>query len=1069
MRKLFILLSIICLQQTTMAQDASPYFAATPTLTPDGQTLIYSYDGDLWKASVNGGVSTRITAMQGNTTNPRVSPDGKWLAFSNAQFGNADVYVMPLQGGDIKRLTFHAANDIVESWTWDSKNIFITSSRYSRMSTYKISINGGTPAHVFSKDYFDYTHNAFENPVTGEIFFGNTWESFNFTNRIGYKGPFNPDIQSYNPATKKYTKYTDWIGKDMWATVDKKGNVYFVSDEANGQYNLYSFANGKKTQLTNFTTSIMHPYVDADGDKVVFEKDFQLYAYDVAAKKAAKIPLQVYKNNTLGTLQSFNVKGKVTAFNVSGDGEKLAFVSRGKLFVSDKKGKFVRQLTTLPQEIVKDVYWLSDNKTLLYGQTYKGFENLFTQDAEGNDAEKQITNTPKNSRALAFNRDRSKAVYLCGADEVRLLDIKAMKTSTMVKDEIWGLQNSAPSFSPDDSYVMYTAYRNFEQDIFLYRIADAQGFNITNTGVSEISPLWSPDGKYIYFSSDRKHPNYPRGPQEIKLFRRPLQKITEPYKSDMFDSLFTHKKPEIEKPDTSTKEKKKAYAKKQKDKKETETAKNTMAPKPFVKIDFNDMMGRVEQIGPDFGNQECLTTIQKDKKTYLYFISNHQDGKMSLWKMTFEPFEETKTEQVKGADGQDIDIEGYKNHYYILNKGVINELDVDKNGLDKVDMDYAFNINMNDEFNQMFYEAWGALEENYYNGKFNGVDWQAIRDRYATFLPNLQTRNDFRVLLNNMMGELNTSHYGFSTSGAEEKTFYKTTTAANGIVFDETNPYKVDHVVKNGCADISDAPIRSGDELISVDGKPVSATQNREYYFMRSDMPDEMVLGFRRGGKEFTVKIHPETYNAMGGQLYDEWVDANRKKVDDLSNKQIGYVYMKDMTDPSLNKFLLDMVSDSVSQRKALILDLRYNTGGNVHDAVLQFLSQKPYLQWQYRDGRMSPQPNFAPAAKPIVLLINEQTLSDGEMTAEGFKELKLGKIIGAETYHWIIFTSGQGLVDGSFVRLPSWGCFSLDGRNLEQTGVKPDINVKTTFEDRMQGNDPQIKAAVDEIMKELK
>jgi C-terminal processing protease CtpA/Prc len=163
------------------------------------------------------------------------------------------------------------------------------------------------------------------------------------------------------------------------------------------------------------------------------------------------------------------------------------------------------------------------------------------------------------------------------------------------------------------------------------------------------------------------------------------------------------------------------------------------------------------------------------------------------------------------------------------------------------------------------------------------------------------------------------------------------------------------------------------------------------------------------------------------------------------------------------------MVSDSINSRKALILDLRYNTGGNVHNKVLQFLSQRPYLQWKYRDGKMSPQPDFAPAARPIVLLVNEQTLSDGEMTAAGFKELKLGKIIGSDTYHWIIFTSAKGLVDGSVVRLPSWGCFTLDGKNLEHTGVTPDIYVKTTFEDKMNHSDPQIEKAVEEILKQIK
>lgn len=1057
-RFIVVLCAIIFLQPDIKAQNSSPFFASNPALTPDGQTLIFSYDGDLWKAPAGGGISTRITAMRGNTSNPRVSPDGKWLAFSNSQYGNADIYLMPMQGGDIKRLTYHSANDMVESWSWDSKSIYFTSNRYNRMSTYSISISGGTPKRIFGDNMFDYTHNAFPDPVTGEIFFDDTWESAFFANRIGYKGPFNPEIQSYNPTTKKYRKYTDWPGKDMWATVDKKGNIYFVSDEANGQYNLYTFINGKKTQLTEFNTSIMHPFVDAAGDKIVFEKDFQLYSYDITTKQSIKIPLDVYKNNTLSSLQSFNIAGNISDFDVSGDGNKLAFISRGKLFVSDSKGKFIREIPTLSQERVLEVYWMKDNKSLLYGQTYKGFENLYTRDAEGNENPKQVTGFAKNCRAISFNSDKTKAVFLCGSDEVRMLDLTTMQTTRLVKDEIWGLENSAPVFSPDDKYVMYTAYRNFEQDIFLVRLQDGQVFNITNTGVSETNPLWSPDGKYIYFSSDQIHPSYPYGPENQKLYRMPLEKIAAPYRSDMFDSLFVKKKNESDKTDTSAKAKKK----------ENESLKD-LSPKPPVKIDFRDMMERIQHVGPDFGQQEGLKIIQNDKKTYVLFISDHEEGKKALWKITYEPFEKTKTEKIKDGDGGNIEIKGYKDHYYALNKGIINKLDLEKNSLDKIDLDFPFTINMQDEFNQMFYEAWGDLQENYYNEQFNGVDWKAIRDRYATFLPQLQTRNDFRVLLNNMMGELNTSHYGFSTSGDDEKTFYKYVTVAPGIIFNNEHPFMVDHIVKNSCADISDYTIQPGDELISVDGIKISTEQNREFYFMRPEIPDEIVLGFRRGSIEYEAKIHPEAYYVMQDQLYDEWINTNRKRVDELSNKQIGYVYMKDMGGEALEQFEKDMVSDSVSQRKALILDLRYNTGGNVHDKVLQFLSQRPYLQWKYRDGKMSPQPNFAPAAKLIILLVNEQTLSDGEMTAAGFKQLQLGKILGTETYHWIIFTSAKRLVDGSSVRLPSWGCFTLNGNNLEHTGVTPDIIVKNTFEDRLQDRDPQIEKAVEEIMKELK
>jgi tricorn protease len=176
---------------------------------------------------------------------------------------------------------------------------------------------------------------------------------------------------------------------------------------------------------------------------------------------------------------------------------------------------------------------------------------------------------------------------------------------------------------------------------------------------------------------------------------------------------------------------------------------------------------------------------------------------------------------------------------------------------------------------------------------------------------------------------------------------------------------------------------------------------------------------------------------------------------------------MKNMSGGELQNFKREMVSEA-NQRDAIILDLRYNTGGNVHDEVLQFLSQKPYLQWKYRDGAMAPQPNFAPAVKPIILIINEQSLSDAEMTAAGFKALGLGKIIGVETYRWIVFTSSKGLVDGSSYRLPSWGCYTLDGDNLEKTGVAPDIKVSENFVDRLEGKQPQLDKALEEIFNQL-
>ncbi len=1028
------------------------YFQIDPTLTPDGHTIVFSYDGDLWKVPSNGGDASRLTAMEGEETLPRVSPDGKWLAFSSNQYGNKDVYVMPIEGGEIKQLTFHNAVDDVDSWSWDSKDIYFTSSRYNRFSGYKVAISGNTPVQLF-ENYFNNVHNVVSHPKTDEIFFNESWESKMFTHRKRYKGAYNPDIKSYNPKTKEFKKYTDYIGKDMWATIDKNGNIYFVSDEINGEYNLYTFRGNTKTALTNFNTSIGWPQVSANGNKVVFSKDYQIFLYDVASNKTEKVKIQMNVNNTLNKSQDFNTKEEVTYFSVSPDNEKMAFISRGELFVSDIKGKFIKKINTNPDERVKEVKWLKDNRTLLFNQTAAGYTNLFTIPADGTGTEKRLTNEAKNDVNISLDHKMENAAYISGRDELRLLDLKTFKSTTLLKDEFWALSPTVPQFSPDDSYILYTAFRNFELDIFVYNIVTREITNLTNTGITENNPTWSSDGKYVYFESNLTEPRFPTDQADTHIYRIALDTYDTPFKSDKFQEIF---KKEDEKKDKKKSEKKK------------EKKKDSINKPISITINTKDLMERIELISPEFGSQSDAYLISKDETTYVYYFSNHDKGKQNLWRTIIKPFEKNKTEKVDDKVIKDGQLEQVKDAYYALLNGTFHIMDLDKNELKKVETETTFRKNLANEFNQMFFEAWAGFESNYYDENFHGENWQELRDKYAHFLPYITKRSQLSLLFNDMLGELNTSHFGFYTSGKEDETFYGSSTSEIGILFFEENPYKVAHIVNKGPADITGKDIKPGDILTNVNGKTVDVKKNREYYFSEPSLDNEMQLTFNRNGKDITVNIHPIASKDFKDLLYDEWVDENQEYVDKKSDDKIAYIHMKNMGDGELKNFMREMVSEAY-HKDALILDLRNNTGGNVHNAVLQFLSQKPYTQWKYREGKLSPQPNFTPSAKPMILLINEQTLSDAEVTAAGFKELRLGKVIGTETYRWIIFTSSARLVDGSAYRLPSWGCYTLSGDDLELTGVQPDIYVKEDFKDRIQGNQPQLDAAISEILKELK
>ncbi|RZM28414.1 MAG: PDZ domain-containing protein [Pedobacter sp.] len=1066
---------VACLLFSVMAGRAQneTYFAAYPSLSPDGATVVFSFEGDLWRVAASGGDASRITAMPGDEINPKISPDGKWLAFSSNQFGNYDVYLMPLSGGTVKQLTFNDAADEVDNWSWDSKTIYFTSGRYNMYSAYKVGVNGGTAVRLFD-NYFNTVHNVAESP-NGELFFSDTWESKNFANRKRYKGAFNPDIQSYNPKTKTYKQYTDYKGKDFWTTIDSKGNVYFVSDEANEEYNLYTFAGGKKTQLTKFDRSVKRPAVSANGNKIVFERDYQLYLYDVAGKKTEQIKFNISRNNVLEKEQGFDVNGNISAFDVSPDNKKLAFVSRGELFVSDADGKFIRQIVRNEDkgpsaERILEVKWLADNRTLLFNQTYNGYQNWFTISADGKGNLKQLTKDNRNNRLIALNGAKTQAVYLSGRDEVRILDLKSMDSKTVVKDEVWAFQNAAPSFSPNGEYLLFTAYRNFEQDLFVHHIKDNRTINLTNTGVTETNPSWSPDGKYIFFTSMRTKPSYPFGMQNGHVYRMALDEYDEPYRSSKFDELFPDEKKEEKKEDKPAD--KKPVDKKKPAKKGDTTAKagakpdaKTEKPATVITIDTQNIMDRIDQISPGFGTQYGMDVFAKGDKTYVFYASDHEGGSPAIYRTIIEPFENNKTERVTDGFGDLIKVD---DKFYALAKGVISKYNIDMNRMEGLNIGYKFSRNLSQEFNQMFYETWAGLEENFYDENFHGVDWFKTQSRYAAYLPYVNSRTDLRILLNDMLGELNSSHMGFNSFGNEERKLLNYVTNETGIVFSNENPFQVERVLERSNAKHKGVDIKPGDVITAINGVKVDEKIDRDFYFTKPSLDPEVLLTLKRDGKTVNAKVHPQSSGATRNNLYDEWIAKNREKVKQLGNDRIAYTYMKNMGGGELETFLLDMVAQE-NNKEGVILDLRYNTGGNVHDEVLKFLSQRPYLQWKYRGGKLAPQSNFAPAAKPIVLLINEQSLSDAEMTAAGFKELKLGKIIGTETYRWIIFTSAKGLVDGSSYRLPSWGCYTLDGKDLEVEGVSPDIYVKNTFEDRLTDKDPQLERAVTEILKDLK
>ena len=1024
-RLLFIAANIFLASALSFADNIR--FASHPSLSPDGKQIYFSYDGDIYSVPASGGQATAVITMQGEQDSPLVSPDGKWLAFSSDIQGNTDIYAVPLNGGTAVQLTFHEAPDIPISWSADSKYIFFESTRESaRKTSFRVAVSGGTPELMFD-GFFNTIVNLVENPKTGEFLFNESMESLSFPTRKRYVGAHNPNIKSWNPNTQTYSELTNYEGKDQWPMVDRDGNIYYVSDQLNKESNIVKYVKGgAPVQLTSFDKSVQYPNLAISGSAMVFLKDYEIYLLDLPSGKV-NVPQISIASGSVEVRRSFSEQNP-SAAAVSPDGKKFALVIRGGLYITDPKCKFLQKLDTPSSERVAEVVWGDDSKTIYYTRTNLGWTNLYKIAADGSKKESLVFKSPNNVKNLTVNHKGDKIAFVDGSHSVMVLNTKTGQASKIAEAEFWSYQRYDFSFSFDDKYLAFDAMHMFEPDIFLYNFSDGSLRNFTNSASVEESPVFSPDGKDMYLLANPTATSYPKGVR-ASLYKLPLRKYDTPFKSEATDALFQEK-----------------------------TAKKDST----VLIDFNDIHSRMTRVEREGSQNNLYVYASKDKSYILYSSFSTPPGGIYCLEIS-DP--EAKPKQIKDLTSGTFF--SCKDAIYCLSSGAIYKIDLNAASASKTAVTKDVEVVLQDEFSQMFYEVWAVLEQNYYDVNFHGADWYAVRDYYASLLPYVRTRSNLRTLMADLLGELNSSHMGFTSNGAEERPRTSIQTYGTGIVFDNSSPYLVDYVLEDSPADKVEINLRKGDELVAVDGVRIDKAQNREKYFSGAVSKDELKLTFSRGGKEFDVKVHTDSFSNIKALAYKRWEVQRADMVSVKTEGRVGYIHMRAMGDEDLNNFLLKMHTE-VYDKDALILDLRYNNGGNVHKEVIDFLRGEAHFEWGYRDFPKTTHPNVAPGGKPIVVLVNEHSLSDAEVTSNGIKTLGIAKLVGTETYRWIIFTSSARLLDGSTVRLPAWGCYSVDGKDLENTGVKPDIYVRNTFQDRLEGKDPQLDAAIAEVLSQL-
>ena len=1019
--------------------------ARFPSLSPDGSQVTFSYMGDIWAASSSGGKAHRLTDHIAYDGVPLWSPDGKFIVFTSNRKGNEDVYIMGAGGGVPRQLTYHTGSDSASGFSPDGKWVIFRSSRSSSGSIFRIPIEGGN-AQPLLDTYWSWPSDARISPDGKTLLFslgmenGSPW-------RRGYRGSNSSKIWTRALSGSEANQIFADEANCFWPFWNIDGSrIFFVSDKDRGCKNIWSVGrNGSDPrQVTTFTEKDVNWLSLASGSPMaVYERDFSLWIFDISKGESRKIPISA-PAETKENRYFWEENGAVSEYRVSPDGKKIAAVVRGEIFVASTEGGYARNITESPWR-ERDVDWDKTSSKLVYVSDEGANPELYLASVLGDEPAQRLTRTEEDELKPRFSPDGKYIAYFRGKRELRLYEMETEKDDLFLEADIYGLRADPPSWSPDSRYVALSIQRDHNVDIVAVDRQTKATTLLTDTAYDEDSPAWSEDGKFLLFTSNRYGHSFPEFTGKWDIYQLHLKLKKPEFAEDKFIKLFAE-------------EKKDPKPKGEPEKKDT----------PKVDIVLTDIERQTESVTNTLGNDSQFLLNPKDSET-VYFVSAI-DGRSHLWTISLKDGERGRYQPfVPGVASPrylQCDAEGH--YLYYLSRGKVGRIDLRTKKSSPVSFNTRIRVDKPAEYAQMLGELYYTMKYYYYDENFHNIDWTDVYRRYRPVLQQVREDRDFFDFANRLIGYLNSSHTGIRgpmSIRTDEPS------AHVGAEWEFTGDAVVlKRIIKDGPLYDQRDKVGPGDRLEAVNGTALDPARNVWTYF-NGKMGKKLVLTFAKGveGQSTDVAVKAISGGAENRLRLIEWVESRRKIVREKTEDRVAYIYMSAMGQSNLTRFLRELERDAVP-RRGLILDLRNNFGGNVHDRVLQALTKPVYAKWRVRGMSETSQSTFGFADKPVVLLINEVTLSDGEMTASGFKSLKRGPIVGNTSYGWLIFTTSVRLMNGGSFRLPFWGCYTLDGKDLETSGgVKPDIKVINDLNHDLKGEDPQLEAAVAKILEHIK
>ncbi|MGH9487219.1 MAG: S41 family peptidase [Terriglobales bacterium] len=1042
------------------SQSAPQAEMSQPALSPDAAQIAFASNGAIWTVPALGGAARLLITSAATESRPLYSPNGKWLAFQSTRTGNGDIYLFNRANSAVRRLTWDDGLDRLDGWSPDSRWIYFSSSSHNvgqMNDIYRVRVSGGTPLPVSAERYVD-EYDAAVAPdgsmalvTRGEMGLSQWW-------RDGHAHIDNTQIWRATPATTDHGKTAYQLllhsggAKNIWPMWGPRGRtLYFMSDRS-GSENLFGLRDvpatgtpsGQPRALTHYTAGrLLWPSIAANGSAIVFARDFRIWTLDLRHNRARAVPITLVGAPHLPSIVSKTFT-KVTDLAVSPDGKKLAFIAHGEVFVDMAENGGPALRLTHTGKLQFGLQWAPDSRHLAYVSDRDGHDqiyqyNFLTQQEQqltaDNGADYHIRYSP-NGKFMAFER---------GVTEIVDLDLASHQERVLAHgyfDHLPPLINSGlMAWSPDGNYL---AFLDKADGIFPEAyVASATGGTprevsfIPNSFAGSLA--WSPNGRFLLYQTAQRT-------QPSRIARVNLTPQLPLFRENLFQNLFRKQKKPIGHADAPT-------------------------------IDYSDIAERVQllpmlnarspRISPDGkwlayigseGETSNIYVIPLDRKTILTG-SDSADGHPPA------PKQLTSTSGAK----TDLQFTADSKTLYYLDAGHIHRVLVTGGKSHPVAVSAHLEIHFSREKEEMFAQAWRYLRDDYQRADMNGVNWNAVRTQFAPEVAASTNPDALRWLLTEMIGRLNSSHSGlYPPPGGSHPSTGHIGLFFDRIQYEQQGKLCVTSVVPRSPAAL--AGIAAGDCLTRMDGASITASTNLNQLLDNTvDHKLTLVLTTPAGA---TKNVALKPLNASQGKqlIYDAWVARNRALVSKLSLGRLGYVHMTAMEAGSLSKLYMDLNSAEFG-KAGVVVDVRNNNGGFVNAYALDMLSRKAYLTMIPRGFPRSPARvalGQRALEKPTVLIVNQNTLSDGEDFTEGYEAMHLGEVVGLPTAGWIIYTSGAPLIDGSFLRLPSTRILDANGQPMELHPRPVNILVNNPLGSWQDGADPQLAAAVKTLLAQI-